>query len=411
MLIEGVAADVDARAAGRGRRARRPARPRSPTDRTAAASRRARRRSASSRPRSTDTGVRWLAEVGVGTVHVAADSEAALAAARAAAARHGGWLLREAGAPGLDGFGRAAAEPRRHAADPRRVRSRRASSTRAGCRSASTTVEVDGQVDGETAMYDAPVDVQHRKPPSRARGRRGRAGRVRRVRALPAALPDLPRHRPRGRVAARAHRRDARGRARRRADRRRVPAHDGDVRAVPRLRGRVPVGGAVRPPDGGHRASRCAHAATAPRGAVAARRRVARVRRRAAASLAAARAHVAALARAAPAPRAATVRLAAALAAVAARRRSTGAGPTRRVPVHRVRHGRVAARRPPRRAHRDARRGRAPGSPGTRRRLLRRAARPRRAGAPRRAGSRGASSRRCRATRPSSSTARAAARR
>jgi glycolate dehydrogenase FAD-binding subunit len=52
-------------------------------------------------------GVRWVAEVGVGTVHVAADHEAALAAARAAATGCGGWLLREAGAPALDGFGRA----------------------------------------------------------------------------------------------------------------------------------------------------------------------------------------------------------------------------------------------------------------------------------------------------------------
>ena len=95
--------------------------------------------------------MRWLAEVGVGTVHVAADNEAALAAARAAAARHGGWLLREAGAPGLDGFGvplgnlaimqriRAAFDPEgklnagRFAFGPR------------------ATVEVDGQVDGETA--------------------------------------------------------------------------------------------------------------------------------------------------------------------------------------------------------------------------------------------------------------------
>ena len=50
--------------------------------------------------------VRWLAEIGVGTVHVAADDEAALAAARAAATARGGWMLREAGAPGLDGFGR-----------------------------------------------------------------------------------------------------------------------------------------------------------------------------------------------------------------------------------------------------------------------------------------------------------------
>jgi glycolate oxidase FAD binding subunit len=54
-------------------------------------------------------GVRWLAEVGVGTVHVAADDEASLAQARAAAAGAGGWMLREAGAPGLDGFGAAPA--------------------------------------------------------------------------------------------------------------------------------------------------------------------------------------------------------------------------------------------------------------------------------------------------------------
>jgi glycolate oxidase FAD binding subunit len=49
--------------------------------------------------------VRWRAEIGVGTVHVAADTEHALAAARDAAHAAGGWLLREAGAPGLDGFG------------------------------------------------------------------------------------------------------------------------------------------------------------------------------------------------------------------------------------------------------------------------------------------------------------------
>jgi glycolate dehydrogenase FAD-binding subunit len=50
-------------------------------------------------------GVRWLAEVGVGTVHVASDLEDGLAAARREAERVGGWMLREAGAPGLDGFG------------------------------------------------------------------------------------------------------------------------------------------------------------------------------------------------------------------------------------------------------------------------------------------------------------------
>lgn len=50
-------------------------------------------------------GVRWVAEVGVGTVHVATDAEGALGAAREHALHLGGWLLREAGAPGLDGFG------------------------------------------------------------------------------------------------------------------------------------------------------------------------------------------------------------------------------------------------------------------------------------------------------------------
>ena len=50
-------------------------------------------------------GLRWLAESGVGTVHVATDSPHALAEARAAAHSYGGWLLREAGAPDLDGFG------------------------------------------------------------------------------------------------------------------------------------------------------------------------------------------------------------------------------------------------------------------------------------------------------------------
>lgn len=50
-------------------------------------------------------GVGWLAEIGVGTVHLAADTEGALGAARAATERVGGWMLREQGAPGLDGYG------------------------------------------------------------------------------------------------------------------------------------------------------------------------------------------------------------------------------------------------------------------------------------------------------------------
>ncbi|HMG26483.1 MAG TPA: FAD-binding protein [Acidimicrobiia bacterium] len=50
-------------------------------------------------------GLGWLAEVGVGTVHVAAAEPAGLIAARDVAAANGGWLLREAGAPGVDGYG------------------------------------------------------------------------------------------------------------------------------------------------------------------------------------------------------------------------------------------------------------------------------------------------------------------
>jgi len=46
-----------------------------------------------------------VAEVGVGTVHVSATAAPDLTRARSLAARHGGWLLREAGAPDLDPFG------------------------------------------------------------------------------------------------------------------------------------------------------------------------------------------------------------------------------------------------------------------------------------------------------------------
>lgn len=49
--------------------------------------------------------VAWTAELGVGTVHVATDTESTLDRARSVATAHGGWLLREAGAPTLDPFG------------------------------------------------------------------------------------------------------------------------------------------------------------------------------------------------------------------------------------------------------------------------------------------------------------------
>src|SRR5262249_20743181 len=55
-----------------------------------------------------DPDVRWCAELGVGTVHVAGDTAASLVGARAVAHAHGGWLLREAGGEADDdGFGRA----------------------------------------------------------------------------------------------------------------------------------------------------------------------------------------------------------------------------------------------------------------------------------------------------------------
>jgi glycolate oxidase FAD binding subunit len=51
--------------------------------------------------------VRWCAELGIGTIHVAADSTDAFVFARAVARAHGGWMLREAGGPADDdGYGR-----------------------------------------------------------------------------------------------------------------------------------------------------------------------------------------------------------------------------------------------------------------------------------------------------------------
>jgi FAD/FMN-containing dehydrogenase len=67
---------------------------------------------------ATLRGARWCAELGVGTVHVAGDDAAVLAGARAVAHDHNGWLLREAGGRGMDGFGR----PLPNAALMRRVK-------------------------------------------------------------------------------------------------------------------------------------------------------------------------------------------------------------------------------------------------------------------------------------------------
>ncbi|MEX2100241.1 MAG: FAD-binding protein [Acidimicrobiia bacterium] len=106
VLVEGVAADIDAQRAAMG----------STADDSALAFPEGRHRGRISvrpsalpalGPRLDDANVRWLAEIGIGTVHVAADEEADLDAARREAEAAGGWMLREAGAPGIDGFGRA----------------------------------------------------------------------------------------------------------------------------------------------------------------------------------------------------------------------------------------------------------------------------------------------------------------
>jgi glycolate oxidase FAD binding subunit len=50
-------------------------------------------------------GLRFAAEIGIGTVHVACDDASTLLDARAAAHAEDGWLLRERGGDGCDGFG------------------------------------------------------------------------------------------------------------------------------------------------------------------------------------------------------------------------------------------------------------------------------------------------------------------
>ncbi len=49
--------------------------------------------------------VRWCAELGVGTIHIATDDLVAFAEARKVAHAHGGWMLREAGGGDDDGYG------------------------------------------------------------------------------------------------------------------------------------------------------------------------------------------------------------------------------------------------------------------------------------------------------------------
>jgi FAD/FMN-containing dehydrogenase len=103
VLLEGGNADVDAQAATR-----------VPCERAPALPDGAHRGRISVEPRHTRVvadalgrAVRWCAELGVGTIHVAADDALGLARARTIAHTWGGWMLREAGGePGDDGFGR-----------------------------------------------------------------------------------------------------------------------------------------------------------------------------------------------------------------------------------------------------------------------------------------------------------------
>ena len=347
VLIEGVAADVAAERQAAGAEPVGRPRPRCPKDPTVAASRSRPPTSAALAPSRPTPACAWLAEVGVGTVHVAADNEAALAAARAAAAAHGGWLLREAGAPGLDGFG--VPLPNRRSCSGSAPRSiPRASSTR--------PVRVRPRLPSRLTVRSTV------RPPCMTLPSTSSIAAPRHVLAVDEeelvacvacglCLPHCPTYRvtgleaasPRGRIAAmRAVELDG------------APIDDAFRRTMEtcvQCRGceiacpsGVPFGHLM---EGHARVARGrGHRAVAPL------RRVAEwlgYVRGAAASLAAARAHVAALARAAPAPGAAAVRVAEALAAVAAHPLDRR-GPARRVPVHRMRHGRLATRRPPRRA-------------------------------------------------------------
>jgi glycolate oxidase FAD binding subunit len=103
VLIEGVQTDVDAQGAPFTRLDRAPSLPDGAhRGRISVEPRRVRECA-----RALPADVRWCAELGVGTVHVAADTAPSLTSARAVAHAHGGWMLREAGGDASDdGFGR-----------------------------------------------------------------------------------------------------------------------------------------------------------------------------------------------------------------------------------------------------------------------------------------------------------------
>ena len=102
VLLEGVTADVDAQGRGFGPLGAPPELPDGlHRGRVSVAPTRVR-----DCARALATGVRWCAELGVGTIHVATDDVEAFVHARMVAHAHGGWMLREAGGPAADdGYG------------------------------------------------------------------------------------------------------------------------------------------------------------------------------------------------------------------------------------------------------------------------------------------------------------------
>ncbi len=110
---------------------------------------------------------------------------------------------------------------------------------------------------------------------------RGRPERVRGLRPLPPPLPDLQADGRGVRIAARSHRRHAGGRRRTRGGGRRLRVVHGSVPFVQGVRGRVPLARPLRPDDGGREGADRAPPLS-PRAPPA----LARIRRRAPASVA-----------------------------------------------------------------------------------------------------------------------------
>ena len=234
-------------------------RPRCPTARTAAGSRSGPARSVRSRPRSTPPACGGWPRSASAPCTSPPTARTALG-----------------GRPRRRRRARRVAAPRSRRARPRRVRARAAERSRSCSASAPRSIPTANWREGGCRSRSPPV---HRRAASPVAERRSASCSVDEDElvacvACGLCLPHCPTYRvtgleaasPRGRIAAmRAVELDGAP-----LDRC-VPAHDGDLRAVPRLRGCVPVGCAVRSSHGG----RAEGLARAPRAPSAAARRVA----------------------------------------------------------------------------------------------------------------------------------------